>query len=157
MCTQHCGHWCPGAKAPGHQYPHCWWIFLALDHISIKILHEQHQKSNHILKKKMNQSFNSSPPTAAYMRWWTGSALFQIMACRLGGAKPLSKPTLKYCQSKPKEHISMTVYLKLRYFQSRKCVGTCRLRNGGHFVHEGGGGGGGGLRFNCAHDADSTA
>ena len=24
MCTQHCSYWCPGAKAPGHQYPQCW-------------------------------------------------------------------------------------------------------------------------------------
>ena len=22
--TQHCSYWCPGAKAPGHQYPRCW-------------------------------------------------------------------------------------------------------------------------------------
>ena len=33
---------------------------------------------------------DSSPPSAAYMRQWTGSALVQIMACRLLGAKPLS-------------------------------------------------------------------
>ena len=23
-CNEHCGCWCPGAKAPGHQYPQCW-------------------------------------------------------------------------------------------------------------------------------------
>ena len=33
----------------------------------------------------------SSPPSAAYMRQWTGSAFVQIMAYRLFGAKPLSK------------------------------------------------------------------
>ena len=33
-------------------------------------------------------------PSAAYMRHWTGSALVQIMACHLFGAKPLSKPIL---------------------------------------------------------------
>ena len=38
--------------------------------------------------------FNSSPPSAAYMRHWIGSALVQIMACRLFGAKPLFKPML---------------------------------------------------------------
>ena len=32
--------------------------------------------------------FNSSPLSAAYMRRWTGSALVQIMACGLVGAKP---------------------------------------------------------------------
>ena len=32
MHIQHCSHWCPGAKTPGHQYPQCWlnihWIDL---------------------------------------------------------------------------------------------------------------------------------
>ena len=32
---------------------------------------------------------NLSPSSVAYMRRWTGSALIQIMACRLFGAKPL--------------------------------------------------------------------
>ena len=31
-------------------------------------------------------------PSAAYMRQWTGWAMAQKMACRLIGAKPLSKP-----------------------------------------------------------------
>ena len=34
---------------------------------------------------------NSSPPSASYMRRWIRSALVQTMACRLFGAKPLSK------------------------------------------------------------------
>ena len=42
--------------------------------------------------------FNSSPSGAAYMRQGIGSALVQIMACGLYGAKPLSKPVLVYCQ-----------------------------------------------------------
>ena len=41
---------------------------------------------------------NSSPPSAAYM---SRSALFQIMACRLFGAKPLPEPMLTYCQLDP--------------------------------------------------------
>ena len=65
---------------------------------------------------------------------WTGSALVQIMACRLDSAKPLSEPMLTYCEIDPKEHISMKFYLKFKYFYSRKCVCKCRLRNGGHFV-----------------------
>ena len=44
---------------------------------------------------------NSSPPSAAYMRQWIRSALVQIMACRLFGAKPLSKPMLEYYQLDP--------------------------------------------------------
>ena len=45
--------------------------------------------------------FNSSPPSAAYMHQWIGSALVQIMACRLFGAKSLSKPMLDYCWLDP--------------------------------------------------------
>ena len=40
--------------------------------------------------------FNSSY-SAAYMRQWFGSALIQILACRLFGAKTLSKQMLGYC------------------------------------------------------------
>ena len=42
--------------------------------------------------------FNSSSPIATYMRQWTGSALIQVMACRLFGAKPLPEPMQSYCQ-----------------------------------------------------------
>ena len=42
--------------------------------------------------------FNSSAPNAAYMRQWMGPALVQIMACRLVGAKPLSKAMRDDCQ-----------------------------------------------------------
>ena len=45
--------------------------------------------------------FNSSPPSAAYMHQWIGWALFRTMACCLFGAKPLSKPMLRYCQLDP--------------------------------------------------------
>ena len=50
---------------------------------------------------------NSSPPSAAYMRQWIGSALVQIMACRLYGAKPLSEPMLECCSFK-KMHLKMS-------------------------------------------------
>ena len=40
--------------------------------------------------------FNSSPPTATFTRQWIRSALDQIMACRLFGAKPLSKPSQRW-------------------------------------------------------------
>ena len=42
--------------------------------------------------------FNLSPISAAYMRQWIVSAFVHIMACRLFGAKPLSKQMLGYCQ-----------------------------------------------------------
>ena len=59
------------------------------------------------LQLSVISAFNSYPPSAAYMRQWIGSALVQIMACRLFGAKPLSKPTLGYCQLNPKEQTSV--------------------------------------------------
>ena len=36
-------------------------------------------------------------PSATYMHQWMGSAFVQIMACRLFGNEPISKPMLKYC------------------------------------------------------------
>ena len=41
-------------------------------------------------------SIYASPDSAAYMRHWIGWALVQIMACRLFGAKPLSKQMQGY-------------------------------------------------------------
>ena len=41
------------------------------------------------------------PPSAAYTRRWAGSALIQVMACRLFGAKPLPELMLVYCQLDP--------------------------------------------------------
>ena len=38
------------------------------------------------------------PLNAAYMHQWTGSALVQVMACHLLGAKPLPEPMVSYCQ-----------------------------------------------------------
>ena len=55
---------------------------------------------------------NPSPPTAAYMRRRTGSALVQITACRLFGAKPSSKPILGDCQLNYWKQTSM----KFKYF-----------------------------------------
>ena len=48
-----------------------------------------------------NTSVNSSPFSVAYMRQWIGSALDQIMACRLFGANSFSKPMLHYCHLDP--------------------------------------------------------
>ena len=77
---------------------------------------------------------NSSPPSAAYRCQWIMSALIQIMACRLFGAKPLPKPTLGYCQLEPYEQTSVTCLSKYKNFNSRKCFWKCCRRNGGHFV-----------------------
>ena len=76
-----------------------------------------------------------SPPSAAYMRQWTGSALIQIMACRLFGAN--SDDYINQCW----DIVNWTLRNKLRWnfhqntkFPSRKCIWKYRLRNGGHFV-----------------------
>ena len=55
MRSQHCGYWCPGAKAPGHQYPQCWLNINCIGPVSSKtIAHKVNsiRKWNHILKKK---------------------------------------------------------------------------------------------------------
>ena len=41
------------------------------------------------------------------MRQWIGSALVEIMACRLFDAKPLSQPLLGYYQLDSKEQTSV--------------------------------------------------
>ena len=54
MRSQHCGYWCPGAKAPGHQYPQCWLNIPCIGPVSYKnIAHKVNsiRKWNHILKK----------------------------------------------------------------------------------------------------------
>ena len=50
---------------------------------------------------------NSSPPSVANMCEWIESALVQIMARRLFGAKLLSKPMLGHCRLDPPEQTSL--------------------------------------------------
>ena len=59
---------------------------------------------------------NSLRPSDAYMCQWTKSSLVQIMAFRLFGAKPLSKPMLEYCQLEPAEPTSVTFKSKFNIF-----------------------------------------
>ena len=58
-----------------------------------------------MLYRSCTYSIYSSPPGAAYMCQLIESALVQIMACRLFGAKPLSKPMLDYRQLDPWDKI----------------------------------------------------
>ena len=57
----------------------------------------------------LNSKLKSSNPSAAYMCQWIGSASVQIMAFRLFGAKPLSKPMLVYCQLDFQEQTSVKI------------------------------------------------
>ena len=67
----------------------------------------------------MSFGFNSSPLSAAYMRRWTGSALFQEMVCRLFGAKPSPKSMPTYYQLDPLEQTSAKFGSKLRHASKR--------------------------------------
>ena len=71
----------------------------------------------------------SSPPSAAYMRQWTGYVLVQVMACLLFGAKPLHETMLADSQLDTYEQTSVKFESKYHSFHSRICM--CRLRNGG--------------------------
>ena len=53
---------------------------------------------------------NSSSRSVTYMCQWVGSTLFQIMAFRLFGAKPLSKPMLDYCWLDTWNKFQLTFY-----------------------------------------------
>ena len=77
---------------------------------------------------------NSSSPGAAYMRWWTGLALFQVMTCHLSGTKPLLEPMLQNCQLDTLGQTSVKFESEYKTYHSWKCVSNCCLQNGSHFV-----------------------
>ena len=60
---------------------------------------------------------NSSPQSAAYVRRSIGSALLQIMVCRLFGTKPLSGQTFRYSQELSPGHRNK---LQWNFYQNRK-------------------------------------
>ena len=89
----------------------------------------QHEGGNlsHMFITISRESFNSSPLSAAYMRQLIGSALIQVMACRLFGAKPLHEPMLAYCQLDSWENSSLKFKWEFWHFHSIKCIWNCRL------------------------------
>ena len=103
-----------------------------------EIYHANHFISIHKRLSTVNSSLSPPPPpppppSATDMRQWIGSALIQIIACRLFSAKPLSKPMLSYCHLDPLG----SNFSEITTFHSRKCIWKYRLRNGGHFVQGG--------------------
>ena len=56
------------------------------------------------------------------MSQWIRSALVQIMACRLYSTKPLSEPTLEYCQSDPEEQTPVKFFVKIQTFSFTKII-----------------------------------
>ena len=89
-----------------------------------------------LIQNNSHLSFNSSPPSAAYMGQWTGPSMVLVMACRLFAAKPLPEPMLAYCQLDSCEQISV----KLHNFIQENAFENIVCQNGGHFVPGGGGG-----------------
>ena len=94
------------------------------------------QKQNPYNNMLSEDTLNSSPSSAAYMRQWIGSALVQIMACRLFGAKPLSKPMLAIInwndRNKRKWYFNRSsnisiqeIALKMSFFPASMCKYYC--------------------------------
>ena len=90
--------------------------------------------SNAFSRTNMGQWINQSPPSAAFMRQWSGPALIEIMVCRLFGTQPLSKLTLIWYKLDPLEQTSVKFESKHKLFHSWKCIWKFRLRNGSHIV-----------------------
>ena len=65
---------------------------------------------------------------------WIRSALVQVMACRLFGAKPLTDPLLTYCQLDSWEHISVNSNRNSVIFIQETAFEIVVYHNGGHFV-----------------------
>ena len=78
--------------------------------------------------------FDSSPSSAAYMHHWPGSALVQVMACHLFGAKPLPEPMLAYCQVDSWEQISVKFESEFYHFIQENALEIVVCQNGSHFV-----------------------
>ena len=79
---------------------------------------------------------HSSPPSAAYMRQSSGSALVQVMACRLLGAKPLLEPVLACYQLDSWKQISVKFESEFCYFHLKNAFWIVVCQNGHHFIQE---------------------
>ena len=105
------------------------WLTLTLEMRYFGKSHSGCIETRHVVIESL---FNSSPPSAAFMRQWTRSAFVQIMTCHLIGAKPLSERMQPHCQLDPTEQAYVKFESKYKTFHSWKCIWRCRLRNGGH-------------------------
>ena len=77
---------------------------------------------HNMITSPVRLGINSSPPRAAYMRQWFGSALVQIMACCLFSAKPLSKPMLDYLRNKLQWNFNQNINLFIHEIASENIV-----------------------------------
>ena len=75
---------------------------------------------------RKHTSLNPSPPSAAYMRQWTGSSLIQVMACRLFGAA-ITWTNAGLLSVRLLGTYFSEIWIEFYHFQSRKCNLKCRL------------------------------
>ena len=98
---------------------------------------ETRQDKNHRLHINALLS-NFSPLSAAYVSQWIGSALVQIMVCRLFGAKPLCKPLLQQWRHKLQWNVNRNSYICIQgnAFENDVCeMGAILFR--GRWVKDG--------------------
>ena len=70
----------------------------------------------------IDQLLSSLPPSAAYMRQWPGSALVQVMACRLSlELMPLTHGFFCHCQ-----HTNPSSFAMIRQFSRKRLVPQMR-------------------------------
>ena len=81
--------------------------------------------------------FNSTLPSATYIRQWTRSALVQVMAWCLFSAKSLPEPILTYCELDSCEQISVKFKSKIISFSLKKCTWNGCLPKWGPFCPDG--------------------
>ena len=107
-----------------------WWVrvFTAKCYIDDLI------QKNRISIANVCFALKSSAPSAAYVRQWMRSALVETRACRLFGAKPLSKPCWVIVNWTLRNKLQWNLNQNDKTFHSRKCIWKFRLSNGGHFV-----------------------
>ena len=101
----------------------------------IKLLCSVTKNKDTLLLVTLTRLVNRSPTSAAFMPQWNGSALVQIMACRLFGAKPLSKPTQGYSQLDPCEQWNFNQNTSF-FIHGNGNASEWKYHplNGGHFV-----------------------
>ena len=67
----------------------------------------------------------TSPPSAAYMHQWTGSALVQIITCHLLGTKPLHNQCLVIVKWTLRNNLQWN-FNQIQNFHSQKCIWKCK-------------------------------
>ena len=124
-----------GPSCQGHQS--IWSQRLTSRQLMVKPIEFEFELSLTAWRHKLNSCqlmLNSSPPIAAYMWKWTGSALGQVMACCLVGAKPLPEPVLLIINWTPGNKFQWSLNQNFIIFIQENAFEIVVCENGGHFV-----------------------